>query len=324
MKITLKPYWAEINMSVHKPVMLKESMESLNIKREGTYVDMTFGRGGHTKEIIKNLISGTVIAFDLDDDAISSAEAIKAPPTIAFQVIKGNFKDIKVNLETQRITKVDGILLDLGVSSPQFDTPERGFSYRYDAPLDMRMDQDQRLTAADIVNTYPPKELYRIFRDYGEEKFAKPIAREIETQRAIKIITTTGELVELVKKVLPKKVLLKDKHPAKQIFQALRIETNRELENLKIALKNSANLLKPSGRLVVITYHSLEDRIVKQFFRELTVVQGNRLNIPTSPDEGKTEYELLYRKSIKPSNEELNENPRAHSAKLRVLVRKTN
>ena len=310
-------------MCLHKPVMLRESVDALNVKKSGVYVDMTFGRGGHTREIIKSLISGTVVAFDLDYDAIIYAEEkLEVPPSVDFQIVQANFKDINESLESLKIREVDGILLDLGVSSPQFDTPERGFSYRFDAPLDMRMDQDQRLTAADIVNTYPARELFRIFRDYGEEKFSKQIAREIEAQRSKKIIETTGELVELIKRVLPKKVLLREKHPAKQIFQALRIETNRELENLKVALKNSAKALKSGGRLVVITYHSLEDRIVKQFFRDVSIVQGNRLNIPTAPGEGTTEFEIVTRKPILPNTEEMNENPRAHSAKLRVLAKK--
>ena len=309
-------------MPAHTPVMLKEAIRELNIHREGTYVDMTFGRGGHSKAIISELNYGTLVAFDLDDEAIEHGGSLFDTNGVNFILRKTNFKDIVVALASVKISSVDGILLDLGVSSPQFDTPERGFSYRYDTPLDMRMDQSQLLSAADIVNTYSAAELFRIFRDYGEEKFAKPIAREIERQREVKRIATTGELVELIKRVLPKKILFKDKHPAKQVFQALRIETNDELENLRKALVDSAALLKNGGRLVVITYHSLEDRIVKQFFRDISVIKGNRLNIPSSPLDGQTEYECVYRKSLTPVSEELVDNPRSHSAKLRVLQRK--
>ena len=308
-------------MGAHTPVLLKEAVQSLEIKPEGVYVDMTFGRGGHTKQIIRNLSYGTIVAFDLDDEAIEQGKNLIDLPGIALYLRKSNFADIKNQLELLKIRGVDGVLLDLGVSSPQFDDPNRGFSYRYDTELDMRMDQSQRLTAKEVVNGYEFNNLYRIFTNYGEEKFAKQIARAIEKQRLIAPIRTTGELVDLVKSVLPKKVLLKDKHPAKQVFQALRIEVNGELDNLKKALEDSLMALNPGGVMAIITYHSLEDRIVKQFIKMHTVIVGDRLNFPTNRQQNRLEFENLYRKPILPSPAELQDNPRSHSAKLRAIKR---
>lgn len=310
-------------MSTHESVMLKETIRDLNLKPGGTYVDMTFGRGGHTKQMMKKLTSGTIIGLDLDDEAIKEGRKLVVKEGITFHLVKANFKDVISVLESLEIQKVDGILLDLGVSSPQFDTPERGFSYRFDSKLDMRMDPGQMLTAYDIVNKYSAKALFYIFKEYGEEKFSRQIAEAIERSRLIKPIETTFELVEIIKSAIPKRILFnKDKHPAKQVFQALRIETNGELENLKEVLKAATSILNVNGRLVILTYHSLEDRIVKHYFKELTTIEGSRLNIPTIPNQDHLEFGLVYRKAVLPSEEELAANPRSHSAKLRVLERK--
>lgn len=309
-------------MNEHTPVLLKEVLEHLDIKPDGTYVDMTFGRGGHSQEILKKMKNGTLIALDLDNDAIAAGEQIKPKNGNKFVLRKINFGSLDKVLDELNIASVDGILIDLGVSSPQFDDAERGFSYRFDSRLDMRMNQDQALTAYDIVNRYSDKELLRIIRDYGEETFAYNIVNNIIRDRVAKPIETTFELVEVIKKSLPKMVLLKDKHPAKRTFQALRIAVNGELENLIKALKTAINVLKPNGRLVVISYHSLEDRIVKQYFQKVSRVQGNRLNLPQAPKASEPRFVVVQKHAILADEAEQEANPRSRSGKLRVLKAK--
>ncbi len=304
----------------HKSVLLKEAIEGLNIREDGIYVDATLGRAGHSSEILKKLKNGKLYCFDQDQEAIEYSKEKLASISNNFEIIYSNFKNIKEELNKRGVTKVDGILFDLGVSSPQFDEDYRGFSYRYDAPLDMRMNQENNLTAKKIVNTYPLEKLVKVFKEYGEEKYSYSIAKNIIKAREEKEIETTFELVDLIKKSLPKKELFKDKHPAKKIFQALRIEVNDELGVLKIALNDSLNLLNKDGRIVVITFHSLEDRIVKNEFKEVSFIKGDRKNDYLLPNEiKKAQFELVNKKVITPSNEEINENRRSKSAKLRIL-----
>lgn len=304
----------------HKSVLLKEAIEGLNIREDGIYVDATLGRAGHSSEILKKFKNGKLYCFDQDQEAIEYSKEKLASISNNFEIIYSNFKNIKEELNKRGVTKVDGILFDLGVSSPQFDEDYRGFSYRYDAPLDMRMNQENNLTAKKIVNTYPLEKLVKVFKEYGEEKYSYSIAKNIIKAREEKEIETTFELVDLIKKSLPKKELFKDKHPAKKIFQALRIEVNDELGVLKIALNDSLNLLNKDGRIVVITFHSLEDRIVKNEFKEVSFIKGDRKNDYLLPNEiKKAQFELVNKKVITPSNEEINENRRSKSAKLRIL-----
>lgn len=310
-----------INVEKHVPVLLKEAIDLLQIKNGGIYVDLTLGRAGHSSEILKRLHgSGLLIGVDQDIEAIKESEPKLASINSNFKLVKSNFSDLDEILEQLKIRNVDGILMDLGVSSPQFDDRERGFSYNLDAKLDMRMDQSQKLNAWDVVNTYPLKELLRIFKEYGEEKYAYPIAKGILKQRSIQPIDTTYELVEIIKKNKPEKELRKIGHPAKQVFQALRIEVNKELEVLQIALKKALAALKSGGRLVVITFHSLEDRIVKNFFKEASVIEGNRYDIPLQLKE--PDYRLINKKVIVASEEEIQTNHRSKSAKLRAIEKK--
>lgn len=307
----------------HKSVLLKESIENLNIKEDGIYVDGTLGRAGHSSEILKKLTSGHLYCFDIDQKAIEKSDEILKKISDNYTIIKANFVSIKEELNKLGVNRVDGILLDIGVSSPQFDDPERGFSYRYDARLDMRMDQSQSLDAYKIVNEYEFSDLVRILRSYGEEKFAKEIARAIEKQRSLSPIETTGQLVEVIKSVLPAKVLSKKGHPAKQSFQALRIEVNNELENLEVATRKALELLKPKGRCAIITFHSLEDEIVKKIFKQASMSPVIDKRIPLKALEiPESEYQLVNRKVITASKEELDENRRAQSAKLRVIERR--
>ncbi len=307
----------------HKSVLLEESIENLNIKEDGIYVDGTLGRAGHSSEILKRLTTGHLYCFDIDKEAIEKSEEILKKISNNYTIIKANFVYIKEELNKLGIDKVDGILLDIGVSSPQFDEAERGFSYRHDARLDMRMDQSQSLDAYQIVNQYEFNDLVRILRNYGEEKFAKEIARAIEKQREISPIETTGQLVEIIKSALPNKVLSKKGHPAKQSFQALRIEVNNELENLKLATKKALEILNPKGRCAIITFHSLEDEIVKKIFKEASNPPIIDKRIPLKADEiPQSSYQLINKKVITASKEELKENRRAQSAKLRVIERR--
>lgn len=300
----------------HKPILVKPILEALNIKADGVYVDCTFGRGGHSTEILKRLSSGRLIAIDQDSDAVESAKNLqKQYPNLT--IVHDNFRHLKSILELLDLGSVDGILIDLGVSSPQFDDEERGFSYRNNHRLDMRMDTRQSLDAYTVVNTYRFEDLFRCLKEYGEEPYAKQIARKIEQVRLIKPIETTFELVDVIKSALPSKVLSQKGHPAKQSFQALRIEVNDELSSLDDVLNQAISALKPDGRLAVLSFHSLEDRRVKRVFLEHCTVYTPK-NLPLK-DLPKASYELLTKHAVIADEEERLDNPRSHSAKLRVL-----
>ena len=307
----------------HIPVLLNEVIENLNINPDGIYIDLTLGRAGHSSEILKRLSNkGKLIGFDQDIDAIQASIERLSKISSNFEVIKSNFENVKEELLKRGITKVDGILADLGVSSAQFDQGDRGFSYRFDAKLDMRMDQNANLSAYEIVNTYSLIDLTRIFREYGEEKYAYEIAKRIVREREQKPVETTFELVDIIKRSLPSKELSKKGHPAKQVFQALRIETNRELEVLETMLKDGLELLSSKGRMAIITFQSLEDRIVKNIFKEVSTPKATPRWMPSLPEDQEVDYQLINRKVIVASEEELKRNPRSESAKLRVIERK--
>ena len=307
----------------HTSVLLKETVDSLNVKEDGIYVDGTLGRGGHSGYLISKLKSGHLYAFDKDNQAIAESTENLKDVLSYITMIHNDFRSMKEELAKRGIHEVDGIMMDLGVSSPQFDDPTRGFSYRYDARLDMRMNQEQKLDAYQIVNTYSFEELCRILREYGEEKFTKPIARAIEKQRAIRPIETTFQLVDVIKSALPDKVLRQKGHPAKQTFQALRIEVNDELGALQKGLEEALSLLKPNGRCAIITFHSLEDRMVKSVFKEYSSVPYIDPRIPIKASDIKqADYSLITKKPITATDEELEENHRSHSAKLRVIEKK--
>lgn len=306
-------------MTKHVPVLLNESIEGLNIKKDGVYVDMTLGRGGHSKEILKRLQGGHLYCFDQDHDAIVESEETLKAISSSYTLIEDNFVNVKARLKELGVDKVDGFLFDLGVSSVQFDEGERGFSYRYDARLDMRMNKNNPLSAYEVVNNYSLEELTKIFKEYGEEKFAYKIASEIVKNRVKKPIETTFELVEVVKNALPMKVKNKKGHPAKQIFQAIRIEVNNELEVLSKALTDALEMLNEKGRLAVITFHSLEDRIVKKLFISKSTDPNSSRFLPPSLEIVK--YRLVNRKAIIPREAEIIENHRASSSKLRVIER---
>lgn len=305
-------------MNVHIPVLLWETIDNLNIKPNGIYVDCTMGGAGHSSEILKKLETGHLYCFDQDDYAIKRGEDRLSKISDNYTIIKDNFVNIKKRLNELDVFKVDGILYDLGVSSFQFDITDRGFSYNNDAQLDMRMDQDKSLTAKDVVNNYSFEELRNIFFRYGEEKFSVQIARMIEKERKLKQINTTFELVDVIKKALPSAVLRKKGHPAKQVFQALRIEVNNELNVFEESLKDALEMLNPEGRIAVITFHSLEDRICKQMFKEKVEVNIPR-GLPVKDADIIREYRLVNNKVIVAKEEELEVNNRAHSAKLRVI-----
>ncbi len=302
----------------HISVLLNESIQQLNIKENGIYVDCTLGGGGHSSEILKRIPNGYLYAFDQDSFAINTADEKLKKIASNYTLINENFSNIKVALEEENVSGVDGILYDLGVSSFQLDIPERGFSYRFDGPLDMRMDQTAELDAYTVVNTYDEKSLVRILFEYGEEKFARLIARKIVSEREKKPIETTLELVEIIKKALPASALRNSSHPAKQTFQAIRIEVNHELDILKKALEDGLSLLNKNGRMVVITFHSLEDRIVKKLFKEKTTLQLPK-DLPYIPEGYEIEYKLINNKVILPSESEISNNLRSHSAKMRVI-----
>ena len=307
----------------HISVMLETTVSMLNITGDGIYVDGTLGRAGHSSEILKRLTTGHLYSFDIDQQAIDESREKLERINNNFTLIKANYADMQDELNSRSIYQVDGVLLDIGVSSPQFDDPDRGFSYRYDSRLDMRMDQSQSLDAYKVVNEYSYSDLVRILYRYGEEPFAKQIARKIEARRLQKPIETTGELVEVIKSALPERVKSKAGHPAKQTFQALRIEVNHELENLERGLQGALNLLKPGGRLAVISFHSLEDEIVKQIFKSNSQPPLIDKRIPLrAEDIPEAEFILVNKKPILASNEELSENHRSHSAKLRVIERR--
>ena len=308
-------------MGKHIPVLLNEVIEGLDIKSDGIYFDLTLGRGGHSKEILKRLQSGHLYGVDQDITAINESKENLKEFADKITLVHDNFSNLEKIMAKYSIDYVDGILMDLGVSSPQFDDSQRGFSYREDAPLDMRMDVSNPISAKEIVNSYSLNELTRIFREYGEDKYSYQIAKNIVKEREVHPINTTFELVEIIKRSKPMKELAKAGHPAKQIFQALRIEVNHELDVLKVALNSAIKALRPhGGRLAVITFQSLEDRIVKNAFKEASVVIGNRYDDGKASEE--KEYLLVNNKPIVASQKELEENLRAHSAKLRILERK--
>ena len=305
----------------HKSVLLEETIDGLNVKADGIYVDGTLGGAGHAMEVCKKLSAkGRFIGIDQDQDAIIAASERLAAYKQA-TIIRRNYCYMVPELAARGIHKVNGILLDLGVSSYQLDNEERGFTYRVDAPLDMRMDQRQTLTASDIVNGYEERELYRIIRDYGEDKFAKNIARHIVTARQTKPITTTGELTEIIRQSIPMKMQVKSGHPAKRTFQAIRIELNRELDVLRDSLDGMIDLLDDGGRLCIITFHSLEDRIVKTIFRKNENPCTCPSDFPVCVCGKKSKGRVITRKPILPGEQEMEENPRSKSAKLRIFER---
>ena len=307
-------------MEKHKSVLLQETISSLNLKDNDIIVDATLGYGGHSSYILDRIKKGHLFAFDQDSEAIRHSTSRLSMIGTNFTIIKSNFSNMEEKLLELGIEKVDGILFDLGVSSPQLDDKERGFSYHQDAKLDMRMDQSQSFSAYDVVNTYTKEELSRIFKKYGEDKFANNIAKKIVEYRENKPIETTLELVDIVKTAVPMKFRL-DKHPARQIFQAIRIEVNHELDVIEPALEQALSLLKVGGRVAVITFHSLEDRLVKNYFKEKCMIDEKLKGMPNVPDEYLPDFSLVTNKPILPSNLEIDENPRARSAKLRVIQR---
>lgn len=305
---------------MHISVLLEEAISSLDLRDDSIIVDATLGYGGHSSNILKRIKSGHLFAFDQDSEAIKySTDRLNKIGT-NFTIIKSNFVFMKEELEKLNITKVDGVLFDLGVSSPQLDNKERGFSYHQDAKLDMRMDQSKDFSAYDVVNTYKKEELANIFKKYGESKFANNIAKKIVEYREKKNIETTLELVEVIKTAVPMKFRI-DKHPARQIFQAIRIEVNNELDIIENSLSQALDLIKVGGRVSVITFHSLEDRIVKRYFKEKTSIDKKVQGLPNIPEEYLPDFKLVSTKAIVPSEDELEKNPRARSAKLRVIER---
>ena len=304
----------------HVSVLLNESISSLNLKENSIIVDATLGYGGHSSSILDRIKKGYLFAFDQDSEAIRHSTDRLSKIGTNFTIIKSNFVHMKEELEKLGVDQVDGVLFDLGVSSPQLDEKERGFSYHEDARLDMRMDQEQKLSAYEVVNEYSKEQLTRIFTLYGEDKFASNIAKKIVEYRVNKPIETTLELVEIIKTAVPIKFRL-DKHPARQIFQAIRIEVNHELDVIEPALLQALSLLKVGGRVAVITFHSLEDRIVKNVFKEKCAIDDKVRGLPNIPDEYLPDFKLVTNKAIVPSDEELEKNPRARSSKLRVIER---
>lgn len=306
-------------MFKHTTVLLKETVDGLNIKEDGVYVDCTLGGAGHSSYLLSKLSQkGHLYAFDQDDVALKNAKKKLSEYEGQVTFIKSNFRYLTEKLAELGIDKVDGILFDLGVSSPQLDTPERGFSYHHDAPLDMRMDQQSDISAYEVVNIWSYEELVKIFFRYGEEKFSKQIARKIEAQREVQPIRTTGELVDIIKDAIPAPARRKGGHPAKRIFQAIRIAVNDELKVFEEAIAQSIELLKPQGRVSVITFHSLEDRICKTAFKEAATPPELPRNMPFIPEGYEPKVKLITRKPILPSEQELEENNRARSAKLRI------
>ncbi|MEI3610991.1 16S rRNA (cytosine(1402)-N(4))-methyltransferase RsmH [Pseudogracilibacillus sp. SO30301A] len=305
-------------MNKHESVLKREAIESLEIKENGTYIDCTLGRAGHASGIVSKLNKdGLLIGFDQDIEAIKAAKEVL--PGDRTLLIHANFRHLKAELAKKQIHNVDGILFDLGVSSPQLDQGERGFSYQHDAKLDMRMDQRADLTAYDVVNTWTYEQLIKIFFTYGEEKFSKQIARNIERQRERKAIETTHELVEIIKDSIPAPARRSGGHPAKRVFQAIRIAVNDELESFNDALHQAAEVISIGGRISVITFHSLEDRICKQVFKKLSTEKQVPRGLPIMPEEFKAPFKRITSKPITPTEDEIKHNRRARSAKLRVV-----
>ena len=304
----------------HKSVLLNETIEGLNIKPDGIYVDGTLGGGGHAYEVCRRLgEKGSIIGIDQDEAAIEAASVRLKDFGEKVTIVRSNYCDMKSKLHELGIDKVDGIVLDLGVSSYQLVTAERGFSYREDAPLVMRMDTRQKMTARDNVNDYTEADLYRVIRDYGEDKFAKNIAKHIVQARAVKPVETTAELSEIIRASIPMKFQKKSGHPAKRTFQAIRIELNRELDVLRDSLDDMIDLLNPGGRLCIITFHSLEDRIVKSAFRKNENPCTCPPDFPVCVCGKKSKGSIITKKPILPSEEELEYNSRSKSAKLRIF-----
>ncbi|HLQ95379.1 MAG TPA: 16S rRNA (cytosine(1402)-N(4))-methyltransferase RsmH [Pseudogracilibacillus sp.] len=307
-----------MDKSEHESVLKNETLKALNIQKSGIYVDCTLGRAGHAKAITDQLDeSGLLIGFDQDQQAIAAAKEMLPPENTLF--LHTNFRYLKEVLLAQGINEVDGILFDLGVSSPQLDEGERGFSYQHEAPLDMRMDQRQELSAYTIVNHWPYEKLVHIFFRYGEEKFSKQVARQIEQVRKKKPIDSTFDLVEVIKEGIPAPARRKGGHPAKRIFQAIRIAVNDELQSFTDALQQAAEMVKIDGKVAVITFHSLEDRICKQSFKKWSTEKQAPRGLPVLPEEFKAPFQLAPKKPIVPKEKEIEHNRRARSAKLRVV-----
>lgn len=307
-------------MEKHISVLLNESIEGLNLKENGIYVDCTLGYGGHSSEILKRIKKGYLFAIDQDKDAIESSQKRLSEIGNNFTIIKSNFSNLKEELIKRDILFVDGFLFDLGVSSVQLDEKDRGFSYHYDAKLDMRMDQDSPFSAYDVVNTYSEQKLKEIFFKYGEEKFSNIIAKNIIKYRENKKIETTLELADIITNSYPMKAR-REHHPARKVFQAIRIEVNHELDILEDALNDALSMLNVGGRMCVITFHSLEDRIVKNVFKEHTDIDPKAKGLPDIPEDYLPNYKLINKNVIIPSDEELENNNRSRSAKLRIIER---
>lgn len=307
-------------MEKHISVLLEESISSLNLDESSIIVDATLGYGGHSSYILERIKKGHLFAFDQDSEAIRHSTDRLNKIGTNFTIIKSNFVHLQEQLNNLGVYKIDGALFDLGVSSPQLDDEERGFSFHNNAKLDMRMDRDQKLSAYEVVNNYSKEELSKIFYKYGEDKFANNIAKKIVEYRESKPIETTLELVDVIKTAVPMKFRI-DKHPARQIFQAIRIEVNRELDVIEPAINQALDMLNIGGRVAVITFHSLEDRLVKNIFKEKCKIDDKVRGLPNIPDEYLPDFKLVYNKAIAPSKEELENNPRARSSKLRVIER---
>lgn len=303
---------------MHISVLLEEVIQNLNLKENSIIVDATLGYAGHSSEILKKIKKGKLYAFDQDQEAIQFSKEKLNKIGQNFEIIKSNFVYMKEELKKRNITKVDGILFDLGVSSPQLDEDYRGFSFHKDAVLDMRMNQEASLTAKEVVNTYSLEELTRIFREYGEEKYAYSIAKKIVKYRENKEIETTLELVEIIKTGVPEKYK-REHHPARKVFQAIRIEVNKELDVFEHALLDALDLINVHGRICVITFHSLEDRICKRIFKEKTEIEKTLKRMPVIPEEYLPNFKIV--KVIEPSSQELEKNNRSRSSKLRVIER---
>lgn len=305
---------------MHYSVLLKESIDGLNIKDGGTYVDCTLGYAGHSKVILENNKKGKLFAFDEDENAVKYSKEALSSIGDNFTIFKENFANLKETLEKENILKVDGFLFDLGFSSPQIDDAKRGFSFKLNAPLDMRMDTQNSLTAKDVVNTYSLEKLTEIFFKFAEEKYSKVIASAICKERKNKEIVTTFELVDIIQKAVGASYFYKN-HPEREIFQAIRIEVNNELSVIEKALPDAIDMLSKGGRICVITFHSLEDRLVKQIFKKFSEVDDILKGMIDIPDEYKPKIKIINKKPILPTDEEINENSRSHSAKLRIVER---
>ena len=303
---------------MHISVLLTETIENLNLKKDSIVVDCTLGYGGHSSEILKRIPNGKLYSFDQDEEAIASSQKRLSEISNNYEIIYSNFANIKKELEKRNVFKVDAIVYDLGVSSPQLDEEERGFSFHKDAKLDMRMDKSQSLSAYEVVNDYPYEELVKIFYEYGEEKYASNIAKKIVKYREDKKIETTLELVDLIKESVPFKYR-NEKHPARKVFQAIHIEVNNELNVFEKSLEDALDMLNVGGRIGVITFHSLEDKICKRIFKEVSELPNELKKMPIVPDSLKPKYKVIT--NIIPSEEEILNNKRSRSAKLRVIER---